>query len=96
MRKEEWNIPVDYDALIADGDTQYSIRGVETADNMESMRRFLDAVGVPSDKIELDYGTQVVIEHPDAEKVIVIDSRGLGDFFDSGFAVTICARTEAL
>ncbi len=94
MRVEHWNIPADYDALVAGGDAQYSILGVETADNTDSMCRSLDAVGVPAEKIEVDDGTQVVLTHPDPAKVIVIDAGGLGDFFDSGFDVAIRPRGE--
>jgi len=93
--REEWNIPDDYDALVAAGDAKYSILGVETTDNMDSMRRFLDAVGVPAEKIEADDGTQVTLTHPDLAKVIIIDSGGLGDFFDSSFDVSVQNRDES-
>ena len=94
MRLEQWNIPADYDALVAEGDAQYSILGVETANNMDSMCRFIEAVGIPGDKVEVDDGTQVVLTHPDPGKIIVIDAVGLGDFYDSGFDVAIRSRDE--
>jgi hypothetical protein len=95
MSPEFWDIPDNYDWLVAGGDAQYSIRGVETQDNMDSMRRFVEAVGIPSDKIEVDDGTQIIVTHPDPTKIIVIDAGGLGDFFDSGFDVAVVAREEA-
>lgn len=54
-------------------------------DNMESMRHFIDCVGINEDFIEEDLGTQVTLKHPDYRKRIIIDSGGLGDFFSHGF-----------
>jgi hypothetical protein len=92
---EVWDIPDNYDALVAGGDDAYSICGVETQDNMDSMRRFVEAVGIPADKIEVDDGTQIIVTHPDPTKMIVIDAGGLGDFFNSGFDVAVLEREEA-
>lgn len=88
------DIPSDYAALVAGGDASYSICGVPTEDNMDSMRRFVEVVGIPANLIENDDGTQIVVTHPDPSKVIVIDAGGLGDFCDSGFAVEIQPREE--
>ena len=93
-RREEWNVPDDFSQMVANGDASYSILGVETRNNMESMERFIDAVNVPVDKIEIDDGTQVILTHPDPTKVIVVDASGLGDFFDSGFDVAVVDRSE--
>lgn len=90
----EWNIPSSYDELVLVGETQWSILGVETHDNMHSMSRFVEAVPGLGDKIEVDDGTQVVVTHPDLTKVIVIDAGGLGDFWNSGFDVTVVERSE--
>ena len=89
---EEWNLPANYDELVAAGETQYSILGVLTSDNMDSMSRFVDFVEGLASKIEVDDGTQIQVAHPDRAKIIVIDAGGLGDFYDSGFDVSIVDR----
>lgn len=93
---EQWNIPATYDELVGNGETRYEILGVETWDNMDSMRRFVEAVGIPPDVIEVDDGTQLTLRHPDPTLKIVIDAGGLGDFFDSGFNVTVISTTEGV
>lgn len=90
----QYNIPDNYDALVNDGECQYTILGVETRNNMDSMERFIEAVPGLADKIEVDEGTQIVVTHPDPVKVIVIDAGGLGDFYDSGFDVTVVDRSS--
>lgn len=92
ISREEWNIPENFDRLIVLGDAQYSILGVETRNNMDSMQRFVEAIPIPADKIEIDDGTQIIITHPDPSKIIVVEAHGLGDFFDSGFDVTVVPR----
>lgn len=88
----QWNIPDSYEAMVLAGWCQYSILGVETQNNMDSMNRFVGVVPGLSEKIEVDDGTQIVVTHPDPAKVIVIDASGLGDFYDSGFEVMIDER----
>ncbi len=68
----------------------YSIRGM---DNIQSMQHFLDCIGATTDNIETDYGTQVVIIHPDFDHKLVIDSGGLGDFYSHGYDVTLYSET---
>lgn len=84
----EWAIPGDADELFANGgDHSYEIRDRDyPCDNVESMRLFLDAVGITADMVEIDGGTQVVIT--DGTKRLRIDSGGLGDFHLHGFDVT--------
>lgn len=89
---QRYDVPADYEELVINGDRQYAILGVETVDNADSMRRFLDTVVIPPDMIETDDGTQVTLKHPDPAKVITIDARGMGDFFDSAFDVAITDR----
>jgi hypothetical protein len=89
---EQWNIPANYDALVASGAASYSILGVLTADNSDSMSRFVDAVDGLAAHVEEDDGTQIRVAHPDPAKIIVIDAGGLGDFYDSGFDVTVQDR----
>lgn len=54
-------------------------------DNNESMQHFIESVGITTDYIEEDLGTQITLIHPDYDKRIVIDSGGLGDFYSHGF-----------
>lgn len=54
-------------------------------DNNESLHHFIDIVGIPSNFIEEDLGTQITLKHPNYNKRIIIDSGGLGDFFSHGF-----------
>ena len=91
----EYDIPENVDQLFANGERSYSICDyAESGDNTFSMNLFLDAVGVPSEMIEEDLGTQVVLF--DGKARIVIDSGGLGDFHLHGYDVTVvkeqCAR----
>jgi len=83
----DWNIPGSVSELFANGSASYSICDPGyPGDNVYGMRLFLDSVGVPSDMIELDDGTQVTLF--DGQKRLVIDSGGLGDFHRHGFDVT--------
>lgn len=54
-------------------------------DNIQSLRYFLDCVGIYDDYIEEDLGTQVTLSHPEYLDRIVIDSGGLGDFYSHSF-----------
>ncbi|MCA1029328.1 hypothetical protein LCM23_25275 [Cytobacillus kochii] len=60
-------------------------------DNNESLRYFIECVGITSDLIEEDYGSQITLVHPNYKQCIVIDSGGLGDFYSHGFD---CSTTE--
>lgn len=59
-------------------------------DNVEAMRHFIDCVEISDDFIEEDFGTQIILKHPDFDKKVVIDSGGLGDFFSHGFDCSWC------
>ena len=56
--------------------------------NIESMKYFLDQVGIKEDMILLDDGTQVHLSHPNYNYHLVIDSSGLGDSFSHKFEIT--------
>lgn len=83
-----YNIPESVEELFSNGNHSYSITDPEqSGDNIFSMNLFLDYVGVPSEMIELDDGTQVTLF--DGDRRIVIDAGGLGDFHLHGYDVTI-------
>lgn len=50
---------------------------------------FLQHIGATQENIVMDDGTQVVLQHPDFDYKVVVDSGGLGDFYSHGFDVTI-------
>ncbi|GLI82526.1 hypothetical protein ANABIO32_02130 [Rossellomorea marisflavi] len=54
-------------------------------DNFQSMQHFIDHVGIHSDHVDEDSGTQVILIHPEYKKRLVIDAGGLGDFFSHGY-----------
>jgi len=87
-RMSEYNIPDNVQELFANGECSYSIIDPDQpGDNIFSLRLFLECVGVPSEMIEEDLGTQVTL--CDGTKRIVIDSGGLGDFHRHGYDVTV-------
>lgn len=94
MNIEQWDIPADYAELVTNGDASYSILGVVTDDNSAAMRLFLETLQITAEQVALDDGTQVFLFHPDATKLIQIDSGGLGDFDRNGYDVTIVDRSS--
>ena len=84
----EYCIPENVAELFANGESSYSITDPdESGDNIFAMNLFLEAVGVPSEMVEEDLGTQVTLF--DGKTRIVIDSGGLGDFHLHGYDVTV-------
>lgn len=98
MAEEIYEIPDSLDALFAEvaeeGGMFYRIVNYEKGldmDNNQSMKHFLENVGICEESIVNNYGTQVILQHPDYKKHVVIDSGGLGDFYSHGFE---CAWVE--
>lgn len=92
MRNPIIEIPGSLSELFDNGESSYRIIDYSSdmeMDNVQSMQYFLDAIGVCSDDIVSDGGTQVVLKCEGYEQDMVVDSRGLGDFFSHGFDVTI-------
>lgn len=84
----EYNIPESVEELFANGEQSYSISDIDQpGSNVFGMLLFLGCVGVPTDMIEDNQGTQVTLF--DGTKRIVIDSGGLGDFHLHGFDVSV-------
>jgi len=67
---------------------QYRYFSENSMDNNTSMQWFVDYVGL-SEYIVENYGTQIIIKHPDYEDALQIDAGGLGDFFSHKFDVSI-------
>ena len=86
-----YEIPNSVQHMFEQGETSYRIVDytIQEMDNNQSMQFFLDCIGVTDDNIETDDGTQVVVNHPDFEHKLVIDSGGLGDFYSHGYDVTL-------
>jgi hypothetical protein len=58
-------------------------------DNVESLKYFAEYSNINPDNIENDYGTQLILIHPDYNFKLCVDSGGLGDFFSHKFTVSI-------
>ncbi len=54
-------------------------------DNIESLMYFLNCVGIDDKYVIEDLGTQVILKNPNYERVVIVNSGGLGDFFSHGF-----------
>lgn len=90
-----YDVPGNAEELFANGEQSYSIYDQEQCgDNIFAMRLFMEVVDVPSEWISSDDGTQVTLQHPDG-RMIVIDSKGLGDFCSHGYDVTVVAAEPA-
>lgn len=92
MATQIYEVPEMVKQMFSDAPTSYRI--IDYSDNMEmdniqSMQYFLNYIEFPSEDILEDYGTQVILQHPDFDFKICIDSGGLGDFFSHGFDVNI-------
>lgn len=75
---------------VANGDGFASYRIIDYGEgkdmpNSHSMSAFVELVGIQEEAILEDEGTQLILQHPDFDKNIVIDAGGLGDFFSHGF-----------
>jgi len=86
-----YEIPDSISNLFLQGENSYRIidYDINDMDNIESMDYFLDCLEVEACHIVADEGTQVILEHPNFNFQLVIDSGGLGDFFSHGFDVSI-------
>lgn len=58
-------------------------------DNVQSLRWFIEAVGIHSDAIEVDDDTQLVLVHPEFDYKLVVDSYGAGDTHSHVFDVSL-------
>ena len=94
MKTEIYEIPNSITQMFdefAKGETSYRIINENdnmSMDNNQSMQHFIEWVGIPSEKIEDDEGTQIVVSHEDYNFKIVIDAGGLGDFYSHGFEMS--------
>jgi len=92
MALEIYEIPHDIDELFENGERSYRIINYNEnmdMDNNQSMIHFMGCVGIHSDNVIYDYGTQIILTHSDYENKLCIDSGGLGDFYSHGFDVSI-------
>ena len=86
---DDYNIPDDLLGLFKGDPQTYHIYDSDTdMDNIAAMILFLDCVGVNSDYVEVDDGTQVILSHEDFPYHICIDSYGHGDFSRHAFDVS--------
>ncbi len=87
MKYRDYKTPQNIETLFANKEQDYVIidYNLPEMDNDESMRFFLDHIGVDESMIAEDYGTQVVVRHPLFDHMIRIDSGGLGDFYSHCF-----------
>ena len=88
---QRYDIPDNISDLFVNGEREYSIVDytIGEMDNQQSMVYFVETVGIPSEQIVGDWGTQVEIKHPDFKHHLFIDSGGLGDFFSHSFVVSM-------
>lgn len=93
MAIEVYEVPESLDELFEDmisnkGEVTYRIvnygEGM-SMDNNESMSHFLEVVDTGKVEVTDNYGTQIVLQHPNYERKVVIDAGGLGDFFSHAF-----------
>ena len=73
MNNTFYGIPDNVDELFANGKMQYEIRDIEqSGDNIFAMYLFLDCVGVPDTMIEVDDGTQVILNNGKIRYVLIV------------------------
>ena len=93
----EYNVPDTVklmfdDVLKSDEGIEYSIVDYSDEmdmDNVESMRYFLEMIGVGSDDVLEDHGTLVYVKDTGSDEVIAIESYGLGDTYSHGFYCSV-------
>lgn len=90
MEKAIYEIPSSLKELFENGATSYKIIDYKIGDldNIEAMKLFIESVGIPSENIVIDDGTQAFISYPNYDYLVVIDSGGLGDFYSHGFDIS--------
>jgi len=86
-----YEIPNSIQEIFENGETSYRIIDytIESMDNNKSMEYFLEYSNILPDYIEDNYGTQVILKHPDYQYNIVIDSGGLGDFYSHIYVASV-------
>ena len=84
------DIPNSIEELFSNGNQNYYLSDydLQPMDNIESVEYFLEQVGVDNDNIETDYGTYMVLKHPDYDYKLEIQSGGMGDFNSHIWQVT--------
>jgi len=86
-----YEIPFNINQLFDDvrkNDGHYSYRIIDYSNEMDdkqSTNYFVEIVGINSEHIVEDYGTQILLKHPKHKNLIVINSVGLGDFYSHKF-----------
>lgn len=90
MALQIYEVPESIKQMFFDAPISYRICDdtISAMDNIQSMNFFLEYIECEPNLIVEDYGTQVILEHPDYDFKIVIDSGVLGDFYSHGFVVT--------
>jgi hypothetical protein len=90
MGTEIYEVPESVAELFELGENSYRIISYEREmDNTQSIQHFLECIGAKDEDIHKEYGTQVILRHPDFEyEFLVVDAGGLGDFFSHGFTVS--------
>ena len=94
-REIDYEIPNSVDELFKNGPgnsykiIDYTRDGPGSMDNIQSMQCFLENIGATSENIDVDDGTQVVLQCPGYSFKLVIDSGGLGDFYSHGYDVSL-------
>jgi len=90
MTEQDWDIPEDLDDLFKSDRKVYSISDPDfPGSNSFAMQLFLNnLVGLRSDNIVLDDGTQVVLQNPEYPYKLQIDAGGGGDFHLHQFDIT--------
>lgn len=85
---EYYEIPKSIKELFDNGNCSYSITDPELSmDNIDALQIFLEMLDITEDLIELDNGTQVILNN--GSKRLQIDCGGLGDFYLHGYDVTV-------
>lgn len=74
--------------LFKGGEVTYYFDTEDGLDNIESMKFFLNEVGIPNDLISLNDGTQVILKHPKYSYSLILNSSGNGDEFSHIVEVT--------
>lgn len=65
----------------------YDFTTEKDMDNIESMHHFIEENDL-GDFVKEDDGTFVILEHPDYDFEVALDSYGLGDFFTHGIGAS--------
>lgn len=92
---EKYEVPYSTKEIFENKNATYKIINYKMElDNIQALQHFVEIVGIKSEDIVEDNGTEIIIKHDDYDYLAVIDSSGLGDFYSHQYEVKFVKKVN--